>query len=240
MAEYDIPTNQLEDFVNSVHGVALLERGDLGAPACNDCHSNHGAAPPGVTSLSAVCGGCHAIEAQLYEHSPHKPAFEENGFPMCEACHSNHAIVRPSDPMIGLTGDGVCGDCHTSDDGTIASATIDQMRSGLTDLLTAADSARLLYASAREKGMMVTDVEFLIKDVEQAIIKARTHIHAFDTDSVSPLVDTGVTKANAAQQEAASLIDEYYFRRKGLTISTIIMTALAILLFIKIRRVEKR
>ena len=41
-----LPTNQLEQFKQSVHGKALLEKGDLGAPACNDCHGNHAALPP--------------------------------------------------------------------------------------------------------------------------------------------------------------------------------------------------
>ena len=70
MGEETVSTLQLEDFEKSVHGIALLEKGDLGAPACNDCHGNHGAAPPGVTSLSAVCGNCHAIEAELFNSSP--------------------------------------------------------------------------------------------------------------------------------------------------------------------------
>ncbi len=45
MAQYKIPTNQYRLYVKSVHGVALLEKGDLGAPSCNDCHGNHGAVP---------------------------------------------------------------------------------------------------------------------------------------------------------------------------------------------------
>ena len=65
MAEYNIPTDQLEKYISSVHGQALLERGDLGAPACNDCHGNHGAAPPGVTSLAAVCG-VDTVRTTLY------------------------------------------------------------------------------------------------------------------------------------------------------------------------------
>ncbi|MFQ6007826.1 MAG: hypothetical protein ACE5K8_02640, partial [Candidatus Zixiibacteriota bacterium] len=72
MADYDIPTNQVVEYMQSVHGVALLERKDLGAPACNDCHGNHGAAPPGVSSLSAVCGNCHALEAELFNSSPQR------------------------------------------------------------------------------------------------------------------------------------------------------------------------
>ncbi len=42
MSSYKLPSNQYERFVNSVHGVALLDKGDISAPSCNDCHGNHG------------------------------------------------------------------------------------------------------------------------------------------------------------------------------------------------------
>ena len=48
MKGYRIPTDQVKKFSTSVHGIALLEKRDLGAPSCNDCHGNHGAAPPRV------------------------------------------------------------------------------------------------------------------------------------------------------------------------------------------------
>ena len=102
MAEYGISTSQLADFTKSVHGHALLVKEDLGAPACNDCHSNHGAAPPGTESLAAVCGNCHALEAGLFVDSPHAEAFAENDFPMCETCHSNHLVEKPSKLLLEL------------------------------------------------------------------------------------------------------------------------------------------
>ena len=61
------------------------------------------AAPPGVSSLAAVCGVCHALEAELFAMSPHADAFLENDFPMCETCHSNHDIIKPIEHMIGTT-----------------------------------------------------------------------------------------------------------------------------------------
>ena len=83
MKEYDIPTNQYEEFTKSVHGVDLLEKHDLSAPACNSCHGNHGAIPPGVESISEVCGTCHALNAELFQASPHKKAFDEHNYPEC-------------------------------------------------------------------------------------------------------------------------------------------------------------
>jgi hypothetical protein len=42
------PTNQFVEYQGSVHGQALLKRGDVSAPNCASCHGNHGAKPPQV------------------------------------------------------------------------------------------------------------------------------------------------------------------------------------------------
>ena len=89
-----LPTNQLAEYRDSVHGRALLQRGDLGAPACNDCHGNHGPAPPGVASVSRSCSLCHSANASLFDGSKHKQAFDEHGWAECSKCHGNHAIAE--------------------------------------------------------------------------------------------------------------------------------------------------
>ena len=239
MAPYGIPTNQYSDYLKSVHAKDLLENDDLGAPACNDCHGNHGARPPGVKSLAFVCGVCHAIEADLFEHSPHYEAFTENDFPMCETCHSNHDIEKPSDKMVGMSDPGLCGNCHSPDDGTQAPMTADTISSYLAKFRTAVDSAQTLLTDAQQKGMMTTDAEFVMKDVNQALIQSRTSIHAFNIDSLVPKAKAGIVKADSVQSMSASLINQYFFRRRGLAVSTLIMTFLAIVLYIKIRRLDR-
>jgi predicted CXXCH cytochrome family protein len=236
MADYGIPTDQLSDYVQSVHGVALLEQNDNGAPACNDCHGNHGAAPPGVSSLSAVCGTCHAIEASLFNHSPHDAAFEMMDYPMCEACHGNHKIVHPTDSLVGMSESAVCTQCHFEDDGTQGPMVADSIHAALTNLVAAHDRADSLLNIAQEKGMMTRDEAFLLKDVSSALVKARTLVHAFSLDTLVPKVEEGLAKADSVQVRSANLIDEYYFRRKGLGIASLIITILVIGLWIKIRR----
>jgi len=239
MAGYGIGTSQVDDYKSSVHGIALLERGDMGAPACNDCHGNHGAAPPGVTSLSAVCGNCHAIEAELYNGSPHQPAFEENGFPMCETCHSNHKIIKPIDAMVGTEEGSLCIDCHAPDDGNAGFATAEAISGAILELVTAHDTARAVLDEAIIKGMMTTDEEFRIKEVAQSLIKARTMVHAFAADSVTAITVQGIGKADTVRVNSAALIDEYHFRRKGLGFATLFITIVAIALYVKIRRLDK-
>ncbi len=239
MAPYKIPTNQEAGFRESVHGTALLQNNDLGAPACNDCHGNHGAAPPGVSSLAAVCGNCHAIEADLFNASPHQAAFEANDFPMCQTCHSNHKILKPNDAMVGTGENSVCSNCHSADDGTSGWKNAQGISDALSGLVAAQDSAGRVLKEATTKGMMTTDEEFLFKNVNQALIQARTLVHTYSADSVLPKTEQGVREADSVRVASAALINEYYFRRKGLVLATLFITILAIALYVKIKRVDR-
>jgi predicted CXXCH cytochrome family protein len=242
-AEYmtgrDIPTNQLELYRQSVHGQALLERHDLGAPACNDCHGNHAASPPGSSSLAAVCGLCHAMEAELFADSPHAEAFAENDFPICETCHGNHAIFQASDDMIGIAEPAFCVECHSNDDGTLGFITADSVAKSITSLVEARSEAAAVLAEAREKGMMTTDEEFRLKEVDQILVQARTLVHTFNIDSVSSKTQVGLAAADTVAIASASLIDEYYFRRKGLALASLFITLLVALLWRKIRQIDR-
>jgi DnaJ-class molecular chaperone len=92
-----LPTNQLAEYQQSVHYLALTKGNDLSAPTCNDCHGNHGAAPPGAGSVVNVCGTCHAVFAQKFATSVHAQIFDK----ACVECHGNHAVLKPSDEMLG-------------------------------------------------------------------------------------------------------------------------------------------
>ena len=116
MAEYKIPTDQLQKYKTSIHWKAMSAKGDLSAPTCNNCHGNHGATPPGVGWVGNVCGQCHAVTADLFKKSVHAKAFAEMGSPGCATCHQNHAIHEPSDAMLGLGDKAVCSACHSQDD----------------------------------------------------------------------------------------------------------------------------
>jgi cytochrome c553 len=94
MAEYGIPTDQREQYEQSVHRAALVEKEDLAAPTCNDCHGNHGARPPEVESMAFVCGTCHGKQAELFRQTTMKPAFDEAELGECIVCHGNHRHRR--------------------------------------------------------------------------------------------------------------------------------------------------
>jgi len=240
MSKYKIPTNQFENYVSSVHGVALLEKGDLSSPSCNDCHGNHGAVPPGVESISKVCGTCHVLNMELFEQSPHKKAFDENDFPECESCHGNHNIIHSTDEMIGTQESSICMDCHSADDDNKGFMVASEMKNLIDSLKTEDSETKTILDEAGQKGMDVSDATFSLKDVRQVLIQSRTTIHAFNLDKFKEQIGEGFTIVNKAKISGEEAIDEFYYRRIGLGISTIVVTLLVIGLYIKLKKVEKK
>lgn len=240
MAGYGIPTDQYENYRRSRHGVALLEHSDLNAPACNACHGNHAAIPPGSASVVAICGNCHQSNAEQFEKSPHRDVFARRNLPGCVVCHGNHRIESPSDQMVGLDPSGPCAKCHGESASDPAVPGIAALRAVLDSLHQGHAEADSLLDRAEQIGMDVADARYDLKGAQQAQVESRVAIHAFRLDALSEAARPGIAVVSAARQAAADAIEEYYFRRKGLAISTLIVTAMVVLLYLKIREIEKK
>jgi hypothetical protein len=240
MTPYAIPTDQYEKYVKSVHGVALLEKHDTGAPACNSCHGNHGATPPGVQSISKVCGTCHTLNAELFGSSSHKKVFDERKIPECESCHSNHLVEHATQELLGVTTGTTCARCHTPDDKSQGYTAAKQMRVLMDSLSNADSSAATVLNQAEQKGMEVSEATFRLRDARQALIESRTVVHSFDFQKFKTVADKGLSIASNAREEGDRAIHEYYVRRIGLGIATLFMTLLAVSLFLTIRRIERK
>ena len=239
MKPYKIPTDQYEKYASSVHGVALLQKHDVGAPACNSCHGNHGATPPGVESIAKVCGTCHALNADLFSASPHKKAFDELQLPECETCHGNHDIEPATTAMLGTGPDALCSRCHSSTDNAKGFNVAAEMRQ-LTDSLEESEShATTLIEEAEQKGMEVGEAKFKLRDARQARLEARTMVHSFNEQKFATTISKGLSTTSVVIGEATQSIDEYFFRRIGLGIATLIITILAISLYLFIKRIER-
>lgn len=239
MKPYSIPTDQFEKFSKSVHGVALLQKHDLGAPACNKCHGNHGATPPGVESISKVCGTCHALNADLFSSSPHKKAFDERKLPECETCHGNHEIIAATEKLLGNSPEAVCSKCHSERERPKGYRVAGTMRLLIDSLESAERKARLLVGDAEQKGMEISEAKFKLRDVRQSRLEARTKVHSFDEGQFREVVGKGFAAASMVGEEGQQAIDEYYFRRLGLGVATLIITIVAISLYVFIRRIER-
>jgi predicted CXXCH cytochrome family protein len=239
MKAYGIPTDQYEKFSKSVHGVALLQKHDLGAPACNKCHGNHGATPPGVESISKVCGTCHALNADLFSSSPHKKAFDEKKLPECETCHGNHEIIAATDKLLGNTSGAVCSRCHSERERPEGYKVAGTMRRLIDSLESSESRAKHLVEDAEQKGMEIGEAKFKLRDVRQSRLESRTKVHSFNEGQFREVVDKGLAVASLVGEEGQHAIDEYYFRRIGLGVSTLIITIVAISLYVFIRRMER-
>jgi predicted CXXCH cytochrome family protein len=237
MANYHIPTTQFEDYKKSVHGVALLQKSDLSAPACNSCHGNHGAAPPGIASIAGLCGQCHSANAELFDKSIHKTFFDKQGLPGCVVCHSNHLIVPPSDVKIGFEKGSYCGNCHTQDDK--AGPTVVKIRGVLDNLTVGQSDAAKMLAHAEQLGMDVAEAKYSLKDVNQSLIESRVKIHSLEVAPVLESAEPGLKIIEAAKKSAQDATHEYYFRRQGLSIASLIITVVVVLLYLKIRQIEQ-
>lgn len=239
MKAYKIPTDQYQKYASSVHGVALLQKHDVGAPACNNCHGNHGATPPGVESISKVCGTCHALNADLFSSSPHKKAFDELQLPECETCHGNHDIEPATSAMLGTAPEALCSRCHSANDNPKGFQAALVMRQ-LTDSLEETEShARMLLEEAEQKGMEVGEAKFKLRDAHQARLEARTMVHSFNEEKFAATISKGLSTTSVVTTQGRQAIDEYFFRRIGLGIATLIITILAISLYFVIRRIER-
>ncbi|MFH1572139.1 MAG: cytochrome c3 family protein, partial [Gemmatimonadota bacterium] len=198
MASYGIPTNQYERYSHSVHGRALLEQGDLGAPACNDCHGTHGATPPGVNSVANVCGQCHPINNELVNQSPHRPAFEKLGIAACETCHGYHEIQKPSDEMVGGAEPAVCARCHSEEKRPRGWAGARAIRASLDTLVAARSEAEAVVRRAERAGMEVGDALYKLNEVDGRLTRARSFLHRFEPDKVREVSQEGLDLAASA------------------------------------------
>jgi predicted CXXCH cytochrome family protein len=237
MEGYKIPTDQLDDYKASVHAKALYDKKDLSAPVCNDCHGNHGAYPPSVTSVASVCRQCHPSTGELFTKSPHKKAFDELGASECEACHGNHKILTPTTAMIGTDDNSVCVQCHEKGSRGFEAAA--EFRRILTGFESGYRTAGELLSRAKQKGVEVSDGEFKLLDVTTILVTAKNMTHGLDTAEIAKTVAEGEEALVGVRTAGEKALDEARFRRQGLAVTTVLLAVLAVALALKVRRMAR-
>lgn len=229
--------NQFDLWKESVHGRALLERGDLSAATCNDCHGNHGALPPGVNSVANACGTCHGKIANLFAQTQMKHKFEESGLPGCVTCHGSHDISQPSDELLGIQDKTVCNRCHNPQNpqfgATVAGADVARkMRSGLDQLKREIKQAEADIQEAERLGMQVRGPLFDLRQAIDALTNARTLVHSFSPGPIGKALDEGLRVTASVQAAAEGALREYTYRRIWLACSLVpILIVVALLLY---------
>jgi cytochrome b subunit of formate dehydrogenase len=108
-------------YLDSIHGRALLKMGLIVAPSCNDCHGIHDIkrpvdrdSPINHAHIAETCGKCHLGIEKTYDASIHGQllAKGDSRGPVCTDCHTAHDIVNPEDKKFKVISDQRCGKCH--------------------------------------------------------------------------------------------------------------------------------
>ncbi len=237
MKDYSVPTNEMEEYETSVHGEALLKKGDRGAPSCSSCHGSHDAAVPLPAAVGNICAQCHSLTRDLFAKSPHKAAHDSLGIPECEACHGNHKIMRASDDMLGTGAGGVCVKCHKEDSKAYAAAA--SMKSAITALKDDIKDSAKTVENAEKLGMEVSDTKFYLDQAKNSLTKSHTYIHTFSKEEVSGITKDGIDSAKKAKGAGKKAIAAFNFRREWLAVMLVVILLLAAALYLKIRWMEK-
>jgi predicted CXXCH cytochrome family protein len=229
-----LPTDQREKYEKSVHYKAMVERNDLSAPTCNDCHGNHGAAPPGVDAIANVCGTCHTVFATKFALSTHSQIFERG----CVECHNNHDIVQPTDAMLGTDKDALCATCHSEGDNGHKAATA--MRGGIDELKAAVAHSQERIERVENSGIDMADHALALREANNHLTLARTEMHAFDPTIVEKVLTEGMGITAKVDEAATAAQSEVAYRRTGLAISLVFIVLVVVALQMKIRTLEPR
>jgi len=238
MKSFKIPNDQYDKYRTSVHARTLYEKQDLSAPTCNDCHGNHGAAPPGLASVANVCGQCHVRQAGLFQSSPHKTVFGLMQVGECVQCHSNHGIQAPNDELLGVGDKSACTQCHSEGDSGHAAAK--KMRERIDEISASISGANEILDRAERSGMEVSKPRFDLNEAKDALTQSRVLVHAFSPAEIDKIIDSGVDVSNKSYEAGGAALNELSFRRKGLAGSLFFILFLAVLIYLKVRQLESR
>jgi cytochrome b subunit of formate dehydrogenase len=108
-------------YMESIHGRALLKMGLIVAPSCNDCHGVHNIkrgvdrdSPINHANIAATCGKCHLGIEEIYNKSVHGQllAKGDKRGPVCTDCHTAHDVETPQNGHFKMASDQRCGKCH--------------------------------------------------------------------------------------------------------------------------------
>jgi hypothetical protein len=231
---------QYAEWSSGVHGRALIEKGDLSAPSCNDCHGNHGAMPPGVDSVANACGTCHGKVANLFADTSMKHIFQQAGLPGCATCHGTHHTSHPTDELLGMGTHAVCVHCHSPQNpqygATMAGAEVARnMRARLDQLKQEIAQSEAEVAEAERLGMEVTGPRFDLREAFDALTNARTLVHSFKPGPMDEALNQGLAVTSSVRRLATASLVEHTRRRIWLaaSLAPILLVVGLLLLYIR-------
>ncbi len=238
MSQYGLRGDPFALYRESVHAHALYEKGDLGAPTCNDCHGSHGAVPPGVDSVANVCGSCHSREATLFREAEMARNLNLEACIQCSVCHDNHAVKPPGTHMLGTGPESTCVGCHVEGEtGWIAA---ERMKTALEGIDARLAEAHELLERAERAGVEIGPDRFALHEADDSRVEARVLVHSFDLPRFEETAEKGLAIAEEGIAAGQRAFVELRTRRLGLGASLVVIVAVIIALAMTIRRIESR
>jgi cytochrome b subunit of formate dehydrogenase len=115
-------SDELEDYAASVHGKEVLEKKNMKAAVCSDCHTTHAigntSSDAAKLTITANCGNCHEERFASYKASYHGQV-NTLGYAYtakCFDCHGSHGILKADDPDSRVNKKNLlktCQQCHS-------------------------------------------------------------------------------------------------------------------------------
>jgi hypothetical protein len=200
MKPYGIATDQYDLYQTSVHGVALLEEQNLGAPSCPTCHSSHGAALPGYAEVIDVCGQCHSKSEEYYLTGGHRHGRKKGSeAPRCIDCHGRYDAEPASLDLFVGDEPRHCGSCHAS--GSLETAAIDAMYQTLVKAEQTLEAAEEAMDRAQTLGLSLDNQEARLEEARTRLAEAAAAQHELKLETIKQKT-TEVKSMSAEIQEA--------------------------------------
>jgi hypothetical protein len=86
----------------------------------------------------------------------------------------------------------------------------------------------------------VSQAQFDLEEVTNALVQARTATHTFSVDSVQVRVDAGLALTARGHERAEQALREHLFRRQGLAVSVVLILMVIAGIALLIRDIERR
>ena len=122
-------SKEFGDYRASIHGKEFLEKKNLVAANCFDCHLEHLTPNPNddqfQLTLIRQCGTCHAEEMNTYQKTYHGKVSRLGyaNIAKCSDCHGAHNILPQSDPDSRLSQKNIVATCRACHAGATAGFT---------------------------------------------------------------------------------------------------------------------
>ncbi len=191
MARHRLPATQVAEYGESVHWDALSKGGSRHAPSCASCHDSHHTSSAKEISSAAVCGHCHAAEADRLKRSSHQPMLSGKGGE-CIACHGAHKVLRASAQLLTGPGPG-CAQCHQP--GSAEAGQGAGMARLISDLSDSLERSDRILARAAAGEIDISQAAAEQKAGREALAQARAAVHSFRRSEVELLVARGAAIA---------------------------------------------